>query len=477
MSQLVRRNIAAGTTFLASCALAACVLSIWLAQGPSIAPALRVPGTDGSPPGARNEDKPVDLHGVFQQFTGTPAILTGAWPCFRGVGFDNIANDSVPLAESWGDSGPHILWKVELGEGYAGPAIFGGRVYLIDYDEKAKMDAIRCFSLADGLEIWRHSYAVVVKKNHGMSRTVPAVNDKYLVTIGPRCHVVCLDPVTGAFRWGIDLQREYGTEEPLWYTGQCPLIDGQQVILAPGGPDALIMAVDAETGKPVWKTPNPHGWKMSHASVMPMTIAGKKMYVYAAVGGVSGVVAESGAILWQLPWNAKVVAPSPVSLGDGRIFLTAGYGEGSMMIRIKEENGTFAAEVVFKHGPKDGLACEQQTPIYHDGLLYGIMPKDAGALRAQFACYNPDGTLAWSSGQSNRFGLGPFLLADGKFYVLDDDGTLTVLRSSRTGYEPLARARVLDGHDAWGPIALAGGRMLLRDATHMVCIAAGKKEL
>jgi len=146
------------------------------------------------------------------------------------------------------------------------------------------------------------------------------------------------------------------------------------------------------------------------------------------------------------------------------------------MIRVRMENGMFTAGIEYKHGPKDGLACEQQTPIYHDGLLFGIMPKDAGALRGQFVCYNPDGTRVWSSGQTNRFGLGPFILADGKFYVLDDEGVLTLLRASRAGYEQIAQAKVLDGHDAWGPIALAHGRMLLRDSTHMACIAVDKKE-
>jgi outer membrane protein assembly factor BamB len=237
-----------------------------------------------------------------------------------------------------------------------------------------------------------------------------------------------------------------------------------------------MMAVYCETGKPVWTTPNSPGWNMSHSSVMSVKVGGKRMYVYCAVGGIIGISAEAGdagAILWQLPWNAKVVAPSPVPLEDGKIFLTAGYGEGGMMIQVHESNGAFTAEVLYKHGPKDGLACEQQTPIYHDGLLYGIMPKDAGALRGQFVCYKPDGSLAWSSGQSSRFGLGPFLLADGKFYLLDDNGMLTIIRVSGQSYERLGQAQVLHGQDAWGPMAVAGDRMLLRDSKRMICIALG----
>ncbi len=459
-----------------SLTIAGVLLWFWLAQDPTAGLQARLPGADGAPSAPESNGTVKNLAGTFQQFDGTPANLPGAWPRFRGPDFDNICKEPVRLAEAWGENGPAVLWKVDLGEGHAAPVVLAGRVYVLDYDEKSRADAIRCFSLADGREIWRRSYGVSVKRNHGMSRTIPAVTEKYLVTLGPRCHVVCLDAASGGFRWGIDLQRDHGTKEPLWYTGQCPLIDGCQAILAPCGPEVLMMAVDCETGAVVWKTPNPQKWDMSHSSIIPMTIAGKKMYVYCAIGGITGVsreTADAGKILWQLPWAAKVIAPSPVPLDGGKIFLTAGYGEGGMMIQVTETGGAFAAAVLYKHGPKDGLACEQQTPIFHDGLLYGVMPKDAGALRGQFVCYRPDGTLAWSSGQSNRFGLGPFFLADGKFYILNDDGLLTVIRARNDAFEPLGQAQVLHGQDAWGPIALAGDRMLLRDSKQLVCIAAG----
>lgn len=466
----------AAAVLIVSGLAAAAVFWSWMSLPSVVEVTVRVPGADGAPPESSGTEAETDLAGQFRQFDGTPAQISGAWPRFRGPDFDNIVKDGIPLKDRWPDGEPREAWRVALGEGYAGPVVWNGRVYVLDYDMEAKADAVRCFSLEDGREIWRRSYSVVVKKNHGMSRTVPAVSGDYLVTMGPRCHVVCLDPVSGAFRWGIDLQRDIGANEPLWYTGQCPLIDGNAVVLAPGAPDALLMGVDCATGAPLWKTPNPNGWTMSHSSVMPMTLLGRRMYVYCAIGGAAGVAADgadAGALLWSFPWNARVVAPSPVAVGEDRVFLTAGYGEGGVMLRIKDVNGAYVPEVQYKHGPKDGLASEQQTPIYHDGLLYGIMPKDAGALRSQFVCYEPDGALVWSSGQAHRFGLGPFVLADGKFFVLSDEGELTMLRVSRSGYEELGKARVLTGHDAWGPLAVAGGRMLLRDLSQMVCVVVG----
>lgn len=451
-------------------------LALWLAENPARTLEASIPDMDGRPADLASSQGPADLSGTLLAYAGKPSDLPGYWPWFRGSDSTNIHNGPESLAGSWDGPAPEVLWSVALGEGFAGPAVLNGCVYLMDYDEENRADALRCFSLADGQEIWRRSYPVMIKRNHGMSRTIPAVSEHYIVTMGPKCHVVCLDTATGAFRWGIDLQAEYETVEPLWYTGQCPILADNQAIIAPAGAEVLMMAVDCETGKVAWTTPNPHGWNMSHSSIIPMTLLGRKMFVYSALGGITGVSAEGynrGEILWQQAWDAKVVAPSPVPVGEDCVFMTAGYGKGSIMLQLREEAGRYASTVLFETTPEEGLACEQQTPLYYRGMLYGIMPKDAGALKGQFVCYRPDGSLVWGSGPDNRFGFGPFLVADNKFYILDDDGVMTVLDAQADEYVQLSQSQVLEGHDAWGPIAIAGSRMLLRDMNKMVCIEIG----
>ncbi len=473
-------SVLVATPILLLCGwVAVVVLLRWFAHDPARDLVSSLPGLDGGPPESERVAAnvlDVQLAGMLESFDGVASDLPGSWPRFRGADFDNISKANVKLADRWPATGPKILWSVDLGEGHAAPAVLNGCVYLLDYDEEKRADALRCFSLADGKEIWRRSYGLPAKRNHGLSRTIPAVTEDCIVTIGPRCHVSCVETQTGTFRWGIDLQKEHGTTEPLWFTGQCPLIDDGLAIIAPAGPEILMMAVDCKTGKTVWTAPNPNGWKMSHSSIMPMTLHGEKTYVYAAIGGMTGVSTE-GEILWEVPWNASVIAPSPVPVSGNRIFITGGYGAGSLRIQIDKTANGFAARLLAKSTPKEWLASEQQTPILHDGLLYGIMPKDAGALKRQFVCYDPNsGELVWSSGKTHRFGLGPFYLADGRFFVLADDGTLTMLSASRTGYEQLAQHKVFDGHDSWGPIALAGTRMLLRDSTRMLCIDVGGRE-
>lgn len=447
----------------------------WLWADPTRDLAVSLPGADNRGGGGASGEE-VKIGSLFQAFSGTHAALTETWPRFRGADFDNISKSPVPLKDQFGSEGPQVLWSVELGEGHSGAAIYKGLVYLLDYDEAERADYLRCFSLLDGKELWRRGYQVSVKRNHGMSRTIPAVTDEYILTIGPRCHVMCVDRATGDFRWGIDVEKEYQSEVPLWYTGQCPLIDGNLAVIATGG-NALMIGVDLATGQKVWETPNPNGWKMSHSSVIPYTFGGRKMYVYCAVGGIVGIAADgpdAGKVLWEsAAWNRSVIAPSPVCMPDGKIFLTAGYGAGSMMIQLKTAGDTFAVEVLKEYAPRDGLACEQQTPLYWQGHLFGILPKDGGTMRNQLVCYHPSDVtrVVWSSGPDKRFGLGPYFMADNKIFLLNDDGTLYILRPSVKGYEELDHAQVVpDGQDAWAPLAIADGYLVLRDAKTMVCI-------
>lgn len=467
---------AVGGTVVLCTLLSVTALAVWLRYDPTVELAAEVPGHDGLPAGGAAKKVKIDLTGIFTTLDGKPSEAPGAWTNFRGADFSNIASDGPKLADAWGPDGPPVLWKAPVGDGYASPAVLDGRVYLMDYDVGNRADAIRCLSLDDGKEIWRRSYNNNIKRNHGMSRTIPAVTEDFLVVMGPKCHVLCLDPKTGDFKWGIDLQAEYGTKEPLWYTGQCPIIDNGQVIIAACGTDVLMMGVDCATGEVKWKLPNPNEWDMSHASVVPMTIAGKRMYVYCAVGGTFGVSAEPeslGTMLWEIPFDAKVVAPSAIPAGDDLIFATTGYGRGSRLLKLTPNGDKMNVEIVYDKTPDQVLSCEQQTPIFHDGLLYGIMPKEAGSLGRQFACYKPDGTLVWSSGPNNRFGLGPFILADNKFYVLGDEAELTMIDATKQEYVQLGHADILEGHDAWGPFALAGSRLLLRDMNTLACVELG----
>ena len=167
-----------------------------------------------------------------------------------------------------------------------------------------------------------------------------------------------------------------------------------------------------------------------------------------------------------------MVAASAVCMPDGKIFVTAGYGAGSMLLEIKKAGDKFNVDVLKTFSPGEGLSSEQQTPILIDGHLFGVLPKDAKTLRNQFVCVKPNDPtqFVWTSGSGVRFGLGPYIYADEKFYLLDDDATLVIVQKSIDKYIELDRVKLFDGHDAWAPLAIADGYMVLRDADKMICI-------
>lgn len=587
----------------AAAALAVGAFVLVLAGRPVQPIALRAPDANqGAAAAAAAAFDPASVR--LRTMDGKPANdITSLWPHFRGPKGDNISTEPVALAKSWPSGGPKSLWSIDLGEGYAAPAIRNGRAYLLDYDppdqwrvreeeiadykalgnwvknrgkalpgkaellsllspgegdirtvitadadpasrqtlltrldaildmpdlyshfklaelplppeakrylvEKASpggqksfalratisppevlrlnrillesvlgdllaksrhADVLRCLSPADGKDLWRLSYPVKIVPDHGVSRTVPAVTDQYVVTLGPKCHVVCADAKTGKFLWGVDLVGKYRTEVPLWYAGQCPVIDGDRVIVAPGG-TSLIVALNLADGKVVWETPNPRKWKMTHSTLALQELGGKRMFVYCGgdnvSGGVVGVDASTGQVLWETAlWKISTTIPTPICLPDGRVFLCGGYGAGCMMLRVSPDGGKFKAEQVWSLKAED-FGSVQQTPILWQDHIYGTRPD------GQLACLDLDGRVKWTSGSANRFGqaLGPYMMADGMMFLMDDVGNLTLAQVSPDAYKPLAKAKVLNGHDSWGPMTLAAGRLMVRDFNRMVCL-------
>ena len=446
--------------------LGGAAILLWARSGPGVALKERAPGEDraaGDTAAASTwkwETRLVPSNGVA-------AAPSTDWPRFRGPNYDNISPDTQPaLAKTWPPGGPPVLWRAEAGEGYAPPVVWQGRVFLMDYDREGAADALRCLSLADGKEIWRHTYPLKVKRNHGMSRTAPAVSDKFAVALGPKCHLICVKPATGELLWKLDLAREFNFEVPQWYAGECPYIDGDRVIIGLGG-GALAAAIDGLTGKILWKSPNPREWAMTHSSIAPMEFNGRKTYVYCGSGGVAGIAADDGSILWDTPdWRISIAnIPTPLPVGEGRLFFCGGYEAGSLMAQLRAEGPKITVTNLFRLKPKV-FGSTQQTPILFQNHIFGVRPDPD----AQLVCMDLSGKIVWSSGVAARFGSGPYLMAQNMIYILNDKGLLTLAEASLTGYKQLAQAQVLNGHDSWGPMALAGGRLLVRDMNQIACL-------
>jgi outer membrane protein assembly factor BamB len=479
--------------FLILCAGAVAI--VWWLQSPpggQIDP--RLPGTD-DPSGRkqayleRRAAEVVHFGEIYERFD-TPAPAGGpSWPRFRGPNFNNIAAPSVPLGPPFPGDKPKLLWTLSVAPGYAGAAVHKGRVFLMDHIVGTG-DVLRCFTLDTAKEIWRSGYGVDIASNHGITRTVPTVTDRFTVTMGPMGHVMCVDTDSGKLRWGIDLIKEYGTRElsQCWYAGQCPVIDDGIAVIAPVGTDVLMMGVDCETGRLRWTTPHTQNWKMSHSSIVPMTFHGTRMYVYAAAGGVVGIAADEpdrGKLLWESKdWTSSVVMPSPVQVSSNRIFVTSGYGGGSALLEIHKTDDAFSATAVYNYGDRRTyrkcFSTYQHTPILKDGHLFGIQCNDAREHRMQFVCVDPHppgGAFVWNSdpdtvftAKGKREAWGPYMLIGNTFFVMGDAGNLVAFEATTERCNKLGEWQLLEkGYETWGPMALAGTKLIIRDIDHLAC--------
>src|ERR1019366_5024413 len=336
-----------------------------------------------------------------------PAAQGSDWTQFRGPDRNGISKEPG-LLRKWPAGGPKVRWSVPVTQGYAAAAIVGGRVYHHDYDEAKSEWCVNCRSLADGKLIWQFREAREIRPNHAITRTIPAVDSRFVCSLDPKAVLHCLDVKTSKQIWRKSLVTEYKATIPSWYNGQNPLQEADRLI-----------------------------------------------------------VAKDGKLLWEFPRKFNVaVAPSPIAVDDERVFMTASYDAGSVMVRVRRTGEAFKAEAVFDMKNNEWNS-EVHTPIVYQGHLFAVGKKKRGL----FTCLSLDGNPVWTSEGKASFGLGSFLMADDLFFVLDGDtGKLRLIEATTKGYNELAGAQVLAGQEVWGPMALSDGKLVLRDLTKMVCL-------
>ena len=152
------------------------------------------------------------LGGIF--LTTLCGLARADWPQYAGPN-RNAVSEEKGLLRSWPESGPAVLWTLPLGEGFGGPAIRDSQVFILDRTgaDKSATDVLRCLELATGKELWSYSYAAPGKTGFNGSRAVPAVTEKYVYSVGPFGHFICLDRATHKVLWETNI-IEPGTKLP-----------------------------------------------------------------------------------------------------------------------------------------------------------------------------------------------------------------------------------------------------------------------
>ena len=423
------------------------------------------------------------------------------WPQYMGPNRNSIAPQK-DLLRSWLEGGPEVLWKVNVGIGYGGPVVKDGKIYLLDRDDKTG-DLMRCFDLNTGDELWTFAYDAAGEVMFPGSRSVPIVDDKHVYSCGPYGHLYCLDVDTHQPVWKANVWTDFGGvipeggrpgrdgSFPVWAISQCPLIYGDLLILASQAPDAGVVAYDKNTGELKWKTPSLG--LTGYVSPIIVKIDGNDHLVMITASGggrggqpvepgsVVGIDPLSGKIIWEFnEWVCRIPVPSAVDAGDNKLLIAGGYELGALMIQIeKQADGTYGAKELFR---TEEFGDQTKTPLFYNGYFYAEF--GTNSTRDGLTCMNMDGEIMWKTKRDPDFNKGSMIIADGLILATDGAKSLYLIEPDPTAFKPLATAELLTepegegggrfGTQNWAPIALADGKLLIRDQTQMLCVKVTK---
>jgi outer membrane protein assembly factor BamB len=406
--------------------------------------------------------------GMAMMMGAAVCAFAADWPQYLGPQRDGVVHDAKGLARSWPQGGPKHLWETPVGAGYGGPAVYGDSVLLLDREGDSR-DVLRRISVADGHDIWRYAYDAPGKLDHNGSRPTPATDGNLVFSIGEFGTISAVRFSDGQPVWQGDLIKDWDAKRPDWGVSTSPLLYGDWVVVMPWGKKGALAALDKQTGKPVWVTPNIRGVIEEYQSPTGMTLDGQDMILAAGRQGyLMGVDAKTGQPLWEYDGFPKTgwQIPSPLPIGDGRIFLTGGYGAGCVMIKVERDGQQWKVTELFKN-KNMGTKCAQA--LLWDGYIYGNSSDVGGGLR----CLTLDGQYVWDSARAGggTFDLGNLIIADGLIYIINGgNGDITMAEASPEGYKQLGRAKLLAPPEPWGPIVISNGKLFARDMHKMYCL-------
>ena len=381
------------------------------------------------------------------------------WPQYLGPSRNGIY-EGPALADTWGANGPKVVWRKQVGQGFAGPAVVGNRVIL--FHRVGNEEVVESLDAATGNSMWRYAYPTRYRDDFGFDegpRAVPVVADGVIYTFGAEGQLHAVDLAKGTRLWSEDTMKRFGVPKGFFGAAGSPLVEGGRVIANVGGDKAGIVAFEAKTGKVLWSATDDDA---SYSSGVAATIGGHRLGVFLTRDSLVGLDPASGMVQFQRRWRARIAASvnaaTPIIVGD-EIFVSAQYGPGAGVLRV---NGSQLTDVWTSD---DVLSNHYATSVFYNGYLYGFHGRQEFGPSFRAVEFQT-GTVKWSQEQ---FRAGSVLLAGDRLLITREGGELVLASASPQAFKPLVRAQILQGVVRPYP-ALADGLLYVRNENTLVCL-------
>jgi outer membrane protein assembly factor BamB len=436
---------------------------------------------------------------IISAIAATALAATAApaddWPQWLGPKRDAVWAETG-LLDRFPAGGPKVLWRAPVDGGFSGPAVQGGRVYVMDYvategsrwepgpgkrDRLKGRERLQCLNAADGKLLWKHEYDCPYAVSYASGpRCTPTVSGGKVYTLGTMGDLHCLDATDGRVVWAKDLKKEYRIETPMWGFSGHPLVDGQKLFVTVGGDGSVLVAFDKDTGKELWRALSAKEPGYCPPSIIEA--GGTRQLVLWTPDGISSVDPETGKVHWTADLTPdhgmSIMAPR-----QWKDFLFAG-GIGFKAAAFRLSSDKPAATRIWEGKRDTAVYPVNSTPFIEDGIIYGV--DQPGALRAVRI---ETGERLWETHRpvvgrdeppGTRHGSGTaFLVKNGdRFVIFGETGDLILAKLSATGYQEISRVKILEptlstfGRTmVWSHPAFANRCVYARNDKEIVCVS------
>ena len=382
--------------------------------------------------------------------TAEQAPPAGDWPQWRGPDRTGVSSETG-LAQQWPPAGPPVVWTAPgLGAGYGAVAVKGTRIFV--QGSRRNQTMVHSLNRADGKYLWSKELGRAGSNDRGSGpRSTPTLDGDRVYILTESGDLWCLRE-DGTEVWHRNILREFSGGNISWLISESPLVDGDKVIVTPGGRNAGIVALDKMTGKTIW-TAKELSDDAGYASAMVVDVEGVRAYTTFTASAAVGVRASDGKLMWRYPAAANGTAniATPV-VHQNKIFYTSDYGTGGGLVTVQAQNGELSAkEVYFTREMRN----HHGGVVLVNGTLYGFSSSILHAI--DFAT----GKLLW---RDRSVGKGAVTYADNRLYLLSENNVVGLAEVTPKGYVEKGRFQIADqGLPSWAHPVVAGGRLYIRN--------------
>ena len=401
-------------------------------------------------------------------FGATGVSAAGSdWPQFLGPERTGVTAGEG-LAKTWPKEGPPVVWRKNVGQGFAGPAVKDGKVIVFHrVDDK---ELVECLGASDGKPVWTYGYPTSYRDGFSSDygpRSVPAIADGKVFTFGADGAIRCVAFASGEKVWGVEARGTFGAEKGFFGLAGSPLVDRNAVYLNIGGKNgAGVVALGADTGALLWKSTNQEA---DYSSPAMATLHGDRRLLVFLREGLFGLDPSNGKVRFKFRWRARmhasVNAAMPVVVGN-RVFLTSSYNTGDNLLELGADDSVKSV------WSGDSFSSQYATPMHKAGFLYGLAGRHDSYEGTSPRCVEiATGKVRWTI---PGLKCAAMIMAGDALLTLTERGELIRIPADADKGSIAARAQIL-GSGVRAQPALARGKLYARDGRRLVCVDLGAK--